>query len=132
VKYTNSCTLCEEVVEDLLHLFCNCKHVTPILTTVKNWLNRCGFNNMVMFSHADILLRIDDQHVIVNFIILIVKFAVYKCRLQNKIPHFAVVQAYIKYVMNIERYTAVTNNCSWANRLQCITPSNDLYVLFIF
>jgi hypothetical protein len=73
VKDNNSCTFCEEVVEDLLNLFCKCKHVTPIWTTVKHWLNRCGFNNMVMFSHADILLGIEDQHVIVNFIILIVK-----------------------------------------------------------
>jgi hypothetical protein len=65
---------------------------------------------MVMFSHADILLGIEDQQVIVNLIIL-VKFAIYKCKLQNKIPYFAVVQAYIKYVMNIERYAAVTHNC---------------------
>jgi hypothetical protein len=85
--------------------------VTPIWTTVKHWLNRCGFNNMFMFSHAYILLGIEDQHVIVNFIILIVKCAIYKCRLQNKIPNLAVVQAYIKYVMNIERYAAVTHNC---------------------
>jgi hypothetical protein len=111
VQDNNSCTFCEEDVEYLLHLFCKCKHVTPIWTTVKHWLNKCGFHNMVTFSHADILLGIEDQQVIVNFIILIVKFAIYKCKLQNKIPNFAVVQAYIKYVMNIERYTAVTNNC---------------------
>jgi hypothetical protein len=65
-----------------------------------------------MFSHADILIGIEDQHVIVNCIILIVKFAIYKCRLQNKLPNcFAVVQANIKYVMNIDRYAAVKNNC---------------------
>jgi hypothetical protein len=58
----------------------------------------CGFNNMAIFSHADIHLGIKDQYVIVNFIVLIAKCAIYKCRLQSKISNFAVVQACIKYV----------------------------------
>jgi hypothetical protein len=56
-------------------------------------------------------MNISEVQVIVNFIILIVKFAIYKCELRNKIPNVAVVQAYIKYVVNIERYAAVTNTC---------------------
>jgi hypothetical protein len=110
VQDDSNCSFCGEDIEDLLHLFCKCKHIVPIWIEVNTWLNRSGFINLDRFRDADIILGILDQNIIVNFVILITKFAIYNAKLKGKIPTFATVKAYIKYVMNIENNAAIANN----------------------
>jgi hypothetical protein len=69
-----------------------------------------GFNNVHSFTYSDIILGRVDEYIIVNFVFLIVKFAIYNCKLKCKIKNFAIAKAYIKYVMKLDNYAASTNN----------------------
>jgi hypothetical protein len=97
VQDDNSCSFCGEEIEDLVHLCCKCKCVVPIWLRIEQWLHRSGFNNVCSFTCSDIILGRVDEYTSVNFVILIVKFAIYNCTLKGNIPHFAV--RYLSVIM---------------------------------
>jgi exonuclease III len=110
IKDSDSCSLCGKNVESVLHLFVECEEVSQLWLDLQQWLALCGYIHIDHLQPSDIILGNPDEDISFNFTILIAKFVIYRCKFNNRKPTIAAVKAYLKYVMEIEKYIAVTNN----------------------
>jgi len=110
IKDNNACSFCGSYVESIVHLFVECECLVSLWSDLRQWLVFCGYINLQILEPTDIILGKLDEDIIFNFTILIAKFVIYRSKLSDKRPTFAAVKAYLRYVMGIEKYIAVTNS----------------------
>lgn len=80
-----NCYFCNELPETIVHLFCECKEVSPL------WDNLCFYINNVTkesfnFSKFDKMFGVRDtsEHdMCINFLFLCLKFYIHRCRFQH-------------------------------------------------
>lgn len=110
IKDNSSCTFCGCDEETLIHLFVKCEFVTSVWIELQKWLVSCGYIHLQSLEPSDIILGNPEKDIIFNFILIIAKYVIYRSKITNRYPSFAAVKAYLKYVKDIEKYIASTNN----------------------
>lgn len=109
INDSDLCTFCREESETIEHLLVTCKHIEQLWRDICIWFIRSGYLQLDHLDGKQIILGIQSTDIIINHIVLITKFVIYRCKLNNRIPTFPIVKAYVKYVMKIEKYIAYTN-----------------------
>jgi len=109
LKNSDLCTFCNEEAETILHLMATCKYVKNIWQSICNWFVKCGYLQLNHLNESDIILGSQYMDGIINQIIIIAKFVIYRSKIKNKTPTFAMIKAYLRYIMDIEKYIAYTN-----------------------
>ncbi len=104
------CSLCNEEIETLTHLFVDCCKVKHIWENViEHLLHPYGVTNL---TKKDIVLGFDTkekQNNVINHIILETKYYVYVCKLEKCIPKFCRLKSRLKITENIEQQIATKN-----------------------
>ena len=102
------CTFCQREEESILHLFWDCQHVQKFWSDVTAWLNNnCVTCTGIVLSKTLVIFGVETNfktdHVF-DLLILIAKFHIYKCRLQEKIPDLNFFKNIVKHRYMIEQY----------------------------
>ena len=115
------CTFCGVEEETLSHLFWNCHYVQDFWNRFQNWLcNNCCNCTPPIFSEQLILFGSDGNFRtdgVIDLLILIGKFYVYTCRLQETLPNFIAFTSIVKDRYSIERYRCFTHGLGHKFRL---------------
>ena len=105
------CTFCNEEVESLEHLSYLCKISSFFWKELLSWL-AVQRNKDLDISFMEILFGkfdISDDSLLVNHVLLLAKFFLYKCKLSNINPSLKVFKAKLKATYTLETYIARKN-----------------------
>ena len=105
------CTFCKKELETVIHLFCDCEYIKPILNQVVRWFNYVLETNFVITKTGVILNNYTGQHsTIFNLCLLIVKQRIYAAKCLGKnITSYQLIQK-IYEIYNIEKIIAYKTN----------------------
>ena len=111
ISNTQLCSFCGEEVETLVHLFVTCEKVKTLWTKIQEYYGkRFKVTHMDMSSCGIIFNKVVvKKNHIMNFVCLISKQFIYRCRCQNEELVFDKLRNQIQYVENIEKYIAIKN-----------------------
>ena len=101
------CAFCNSENESLEHLFL-CKASEVFWKEVLSWL-AIHKNELLNVSLTDVLFGkfdIDKDFMVVNHVLLLGKYFIYRCKLDNIKPSLAVFKAKLKATLNLEFYIA--------------------------
>lgn len=107
IKDTQLCTFCKKHIETIEHLFFDCIYTKSILIFVKSRIN---FNTLLKFpeDQASILLGNEVENLAMNYIIMVIKYFIYKCKYNETPPDIRAFQNFFKYKINIEKSSYTT------------------------
>ena len=99
---SNTCTFCGNNVEDLLHLFFECRKVKDIWDKLQHWLQSL---NMPVFnwSAKEILLGMSGGPVVINHLIIITKYYVYRSSISKNQLSIKSLKEIIKLYYKVEK-----------------------------
>ena len=99
------CTFCKKEIESLEHLLWQCSITEGFWQAFSSWLTRQSvyMTPLTMLSVLFGIFGHSNDNVIVNHLILIAKYFIYKCKLSNAKPSLRVFVANVKTVYEIER-----------------------------
>ena len=108
---SDSCSFCGSYRESYQHLFHNCIIIRELWTKVYEHFDQLEHVNL---ESANILLNqvVDKPNHVNNFICLVIKQYIYRCRCLKKPIIFHEAYALIKRVRAMERYIAIKNGKS--------------------
>ena len=108
----NLCSFCRALPETIEHLFWHCTVVTEFWESIESWLHET-----IQFS-----LNINKQTALfgitynvianksINYILILTRYYIYKCRINNKQLSLQVWRKEVKQFLNIEKYIAIKNS----------------------
>ena len=102
------CAFCNSENESLEHLLFLCKASEVFWKEVLSWL-AIHKNELLNVSLTDVLFGkfdIDKDFMVVNHVLLLGKYFIYRCKLDNIKPSLAVFKAKLKATLNLEFYIA--------------------------
>lgn len=105
------CAFCNSENESLEHLLFLCTASEVFWKEVLSWL-AIHKNELLNVSLTDVLFRkfdIDKDFMVVNHVLLLGKYFIYRCKLDNIKPSLAVFKAKLKATLNLEFYIARKN-----------------------
>ena len=100
--------VCNSENESLEHLLFPCKASEVFWKEVLSWL-AIHKNELLNVSLTDVLFGkfdIDKDFMVVNHVLLLEKYFIYRCKLDNIKPSLAVFKAKLKATLNLEFYIA--------------------------
>ena len=106
-----TCTFCKTNEESLEHLLFSCKITEFFWKEVLSWLAILK-NERVDFSLIDVLFGkfdIAEDFIVINHILLLAKFYIYRSKLNNTKPSLEVFKAKLKATLNTEFVIAKRN-----------------------
>lgn len=112
IKTDSSCTFCKNYPETLEHLFWNCGIISEFWEKIETWINE-NSDYIVAIVMYNVIFGITfkrEFHIPVNYIIILTKYYIYKCRTNNKPLNFSVWKNEIKNSLLIEKMIAIKNN----------------------
>ena len=115
IKDSDLCTFCDNITEDIPHLFWECPEIRVFWEHVQNNL----LKNQVNLNLINIILGfLDIDLVKLNFVILHAKYFIYKCKLNNCIPRYIAFVGTFKSCKETERCISSKNNtiCKWRDK----------------
>ena len=113
-KITDSplCTFCKKEVESTEHLFFSCKVIDVFWKEVLSWMSVHGID-INEITLLDVLFGNFDPRedgMVLNHIILLAKFFIYRCKLDKINPSLAVFKAKLKAIYKLETFIARKND----------------------
>ena len=129
---TDKCTFCGTEVEDLTHLFFNCTHVKNLWQELKLWL--LSLNETVNdLTVTDILFGIIGGQPVINHIIMITKYFIYRSSISNTQLNLLKLKENIKMCYRIEKQMCLASHSmakfygKWSNFVNVLEnpPRND-------
>ena len=90
------CYFCQKSTESYIHMFCECDKVCPLWDNLSTFIDKkCGDNlDLSNFQKMFGMDLLSSEHSrCINFLILYLKFYIYRCRFQQCNPNF---QAFLK------------------------------------
>ena len=107
IKDHEACFFCNSKPETIEHLFWYCDRIFPVWSAFANWIWLItGIE--IELSLESVLLgytKCLPSKNVINCIILVVKFFIYKCKMEGRNPDFAGVQSYLRFHYNyIEKF----------------------------
>ena len=110
------CTFCNQEEQTLDHLFFECNYVSKLWNDLTEDLkSKCAHCDNLRLSKEFILFGTTGTFFsdkAFDKIILLVKFYIYICKLENSLPTYDRFVAYLKKRVNIEKYMAKTQNAT--------------------
>lgn len=109
---SSNCTFCHKKPETILHLFVECHHVQKIWQALKKWLNNFHKIKVVWTPSVIIFSNYKGKSAkLVNTLLLIFKFYIYKTKVQvkNKLK-FIDGMSDVVHFKNIEKRIAVKDD----------------------
>ena len=106
IKNHDDCFFCDSNPETIEHLFWYCDRIFPLWSALANWIWLVTEIEME-FSLESVLLGYTNSMPCknaINCIILVVKFFIYKCKMEGRNPDFAGIQSYLKFHYNVEKF----------------------------
>ena len=109
---SSKCSLCREEEETMLHMFVECKEITPVWAELNQYLcDKYSLHNINMSSKCVILNQlVEPKYHVVNFICLLLKQYIYRKRCLKEKISFQAFKAHVTSIQNIEKYIAQKNN----------------------
>ena len=107
---------CNEFEESLCHLFWECCHVKKFWIDLEDMLKRKCYNCARFTFKKELVIFGTSNNIItdrtMDFIILLAKFYIYKCRFLESVPNCLSFILYLKKRLEIERILAYRRNKS--------------------
>ena len=94
---------CNMNVESLSHLFWDCHIVRAFWAELENFLHEKGFR--VAFDFKVVSFG-SENNTLLNFIIILAKYFIVKCKYKQESPNFVVFLQYMKKRQDIEKAIA--------------------------
>jgi len=106
----DKCTFCGHERESIEHVFWNCVKVQQFWQQLQVVLNaKCPNAIRVTFNKFIVLFGHDDGFIsdpVFDYIVVLAKFFIYKCRLGGCVPQLCAFFKYLKFCYEVERYVA--------------------------
>ncbi|CDQ98504.1 unnamed protein product, partial [Oncorhynchus mykiss] len=97
----SNCSFCNDHLETVLHLFWHCIHVRKLWQDISRFIIEHIYEDVTLLWR-DVMLGVFTydrnklkHFYVINFIILLAKFHIHKCKFTNKKTHFLTLQKYI-------------------------------------
>jgi hypothetical protein len=104
------CTLCEEQIEDVKHIFIECEVVKIFWQRLLYWIES-KLQLIVTFNSLDVLFgSLHDDLLILDVIYLVAKQYIYACKFDSICPKIQIFEKNLYAMKNMERCIAVKNN----------------------
>jgi len=101
----NLCTFCGRVEESIMHLFWECDIIQAFWRNFEKWV-KDGLNVDITLNKDLILFgNFEYQDYIFNNLLLVLKFNIYRCRIQKINPIFTLAQCDLKKAFEVEKYS---------------------------
>jgi hypothetical protein len=104
------CTFCDEVDEDYFHLFWDCRYVFLFWKSVSNWFLTITHDRLLLNAANCILGDFFNTNPLHNFVLLIGRFYIFRCKQAGIVPNLNGFKAYMKLTYNIEKHIATIEN----------------------
>lgn len=122
------CTFCTQCPENIFHLFYGCNNVFGLIQSIRQWLATIGFN--LDISKLKILFgKLDERPTSINnFILLSVKYFIWKCRLSSSVLSLEIFKKYLFSKLKdlkeaLEYCDKIVNFQQWNNIFDCLSRS---------
>ena len=109
IKAEDTCSLCNEVTETILHLFWDCEVSKQFWIELRRYINnRCGLN-IKEWNTFEIIFGSRNLDTVTNLILLQAKLFLYYNKMKKQRPCFESFKRQLKSRYQIERYNAIKN-----------------------
>ena len=110
---SSGCSFCNQYVEEVIHLFATCPVITNFWAEFVIYVSS-RFNvrssELDLRASAIIFNRVTTRkYHVINFLVLVAKQFIYRCRCMKESVIFNVYRRYIKQIEAVEKYIAVKN-----------------------
>ncbi len=107
----NLCSLCNQDIETMKHLFFECDKVNFIWSDFQKWWNEVT-GNEVDLNFESIMFGVNyhNPDVLLNLCIIIIKRMVYTCKFSSHMPCFVYFKKLLKFHYDLEKQIALNNN----------------------
>ena len=106
----DTCNLCKNAPETLIHLFWHCEVSKNFWTQLINYINNKCNMNLVEWTAPEILFGSHKLDSAISIILLQAKLFLYFNKINSRIPCFESFKKQIVSRYQIERYSAVKNS----------------------
>merc|ERR1712074_106479 len=102
------CNFCNAEVETICHIFSGCVHVNTLWNDIQNWVNNIYRLDIhlsiqdIIFSNAKFNACTGTS--VINLVIILVKYYIYKQKLNKLLPTLEGAKRYIIYYRKLEEY----------------------------
>ena len=112
IKTENSCTFCTVVPEKLEHLFWQCPIVMNFWDEVEQWVYvKCNYLiNIDKVKAIFGILNSNEWFRPLNYILILTRFFIYKCRIKNKQPNITGWKNEVKTLIMTVKMIAIKNS----------------------
>ena len=104
---SDKCDFCGDI-GTIIHMLCNCDAVKPLWSSLRIWLNKSNIP-IQNLSNKDIICGIPTQSRLVNHLILIMKYFIYRNNINKQECKFDQFLNSVRYYKEIEYYIACKN-----------------------
>ena len=127
IREDENCDKCD-AIETIAHLLYECQSTRVLWGAVEQWLSGLS-RNTIYFDKKSILLGNNQNEIIVNNIILMIKHEIYKSKWTKANLSIYKIKFVIKQQMELEIYLATVKNCLPKILGKWATVLNDLRTL---
>lgn len=103
------CSFCKLQPENIHHLFLDCTKVKEFWILVKSWMSTHAHIEM-NFDNRNIILSVQGQNELINYIYVIAKYYVYKTKFSGKPLNIQAFISILKKKFFSEKYIAYIHN----------------------
>ena len=116
IKSSDLCRICGKESETLLHLFVMCPPVDEIWLSVQNWIkDKLGINIVVNRTMKIFGYTLQDKNFWpINFILLCVRYNIFRCAMENNKPRMVQIQKYAKAKFDEQELLSKLNDSNTA------------------
>jgi len=112
ISDSNLCTFCNGVPESMYHLFVDCRYVLVFWENLFLWMNRT-LGTDFEYNKLDIIFgKVENNYEILNLIILLAKYHIYRQKIKKSVPSFEGLKKEIIYYRNLQEFI-YRKNCRY-------------------
>ena len=102
------CDICENEVEDLLHIFWRCESINALWNDIFKWMETCGYPERLP-DPKTVIMGDHKMDMAFNLIIIVAKKVIFRNKYKKIKTKLIEVKAAIKDLMSVEEYVASTD-----------------------
>lgn len=109
IKQDNLCSFCKTSRETLIHLFWDCEIVQEFWENVETWIAEKSDYIIIADELSCIfgLFRTEFYNITINYILILTRYYIYKCKIKNKKLNMKTWKHEVKNFIMIEKMTAI-------------------------
>lgn len=112
IKQDNSCSFCKQFPEKIEHLFWYCEIVQEFWDKIEYWISDKSEYIVNIHKHSAIFGIPFNKifNIPVNYILILTRYYIYKCRIYNKQLNLKAWKNEVKNFLQIEKMVAIKND----------------------